>query len=311
LPKRYGQTGTWTDVWGLALTLVEVLCGHAPIDGDHAAMMGSAIDPERRPTPRNEGVAVADDVEKIFAGALAVDPRDRLQDVAAFWNPLCRAVGLPEVVGETSTSLPPPAAPPPSANRVDSRARTALKGDVVAGGAGAGAVPDLLVSPRSPARPPAVAGAAGAVGLPPAASEKRPAPGSRARPPPAASRNAPDAALLGKTFDSFDDDAPGPRIQTDDGFGGGLGAVPSRTRLAPPSAAMVRPQTLAAGRSLNLSGALNLLGIAVLLMAGDFLYAMFTGETLQVGPARMLWVAGPLAALGLVKLLSALLSAGD
>jgi hypothetical protein len=74
---------------------------------------------------------------------------------------------------------------------------------------------------------------------------------------------------------------------------------------------MVRPQTLAAGRSLNLSGALNLLGIAVLLMAGDFLYAMFTGETLQVGPARMLWVAGPLAALGLVKLLSALLSAGD
>src|SRR6185369_10143240 len=39
VPKRFGETGPWTDVWGLALTAVEAVCGHAPIDGDHAAMM--------------------------------------------------------------------------------------------------------------------------------------------------------------------------------------------------------------------------------------------------------------------------------
>src|SRR5206468_2353410 len=108
VPKRYGQTGPWTDVWGLALTVVEAISGHAPIDGDQPAMLGSAIDPSRRPTPRNEGVKVTDEVEAIFTRALAVDPRDRCHDVAAFWNPLCRAAGLPETVGEAARSIPPP-----------------------------------------------------------------------------------------------------------------------------------------------------------------------------------------------------------
>src|SRR5205814_9421755 len=30
VPKRYGQTGPWTDVWGLAITVVEAVSGHAP-----------------------------------------------------------------------------------------------------------------------------------------------------------------------------------------------------------------------------------------------------------------------------------------
>ena len=33
LPKRFGQTGPWTDVWGLSLTLVEACCGKSRVHG--------------------------------------------------------------------------------------------------------------------------------------------------------------------------------------------------------------------------------------------------------------------------------------
>lgn len=94
-PKRYGQSGPWTDVWGLALCAVESMSGKAAIDGDHAAMMGTAVDERRRPTPGAEGVRVSDAVEDVFLQALAVDPRHRYPDVGAFWDALEGALELP------------------------------------------------------------------------------------------------------------------------------------------------------------------------------------------------------------------------
>jgi len=94
VPKRFGQTGPWTDVWGLAISMVEVLAGRTIIDGDHAAMMGTALDPRRRPTPRNEGLEVSDEVESVFVRALSVDPRDRYRDAGVFWNALLAALGM-------------------------------------------------------------------------------------------------------------------------------------------------------------------------------------------------------------------------
>lgn len=87
-PKRYGQTGPWTDVWGLALTLTEALVGRPVIDGDPAAIMGTVLDPARRPTPGNEGVIVSKEVERVFSKALALDPRERYADAGEFWNEL-------------------------------------------------------------------------------------------------------------------------------------------------------------------------------------------------------------------------------
>jgi eukaryotic-like serine/threonine-protein kinase len=95
VPKRYGQTGPWTDVWGLALTLVECLSGRPPIEGDMHAMMGTCLDTSRRPSPRIEGVDVSDAVESVFNQALAVDPRDRFQDIESFWTALEDAEGVP------------------------------------------------------------------------------------------------------------------------------------------------------------------------------------------------------------------------
>lgn len=95
VPKRYGQTGPWTDVWGLALTLVECLTGNPPIDGDMHAMMGTALDKSRRPTPRREGAGLSDEAEEVFERALAVDPRERYETVEAFWTALELSEGVP------------------------------------------------------------------------------------------------------------------------------------------------------------------------------------------------------------------------
>jgi serine/threonine-protein kinase len=92
VPKRFGQTGPWTDVWGMALTAVEVLVGRPILDGDQAAMMGAVLDPSRRPTPRSEGLDVSAEVEAVFRKALAIDPRDRYQDAGAFWDALTAAM---------------------------------------------------------------------------------------------------------------------------------------------------------------------------------------------------------------------------
>lgn len=121
VPKRFGQTGPWTDVWGLALTLVEIIKGDAVIVGDHQAMMGTALDPKVRPTPRSEGVTVSDEVESVFLKALSLDPRFRYQSVEAFWQALQAAVYLSgsgahsydETPSGSRIALPPMSAPTP------------------------------------------------------------------------------------------------------------------------------------------------------------------------------------------------------
>src|SRR5262249_47451272 len=95
VPKRYGQSGPWTDVWGMALTMVECLTGRPPIDGDMHAMMGTALDKARRPTPRNEGAKLSDAAEKVFEKALAVDPRHRYDTIESFWRAIEEAAGVP------------------------------------------------------------------------------------------------------------------------------------------------------------------------------------------------------------------------
>ncbi|MSP24220.1 MAG: serine/threonine protein kinase [Myxococcales bacterium] len=95
VPKRYGQAGPWTDVWGLAITMVECLTGQPPIDGAMHAMMGTALDPKRRPTPKAGGAKLSAAADAVFLRALAVDPLDRYQDIESFWTELELAASLP------------------------------------------------------------------------------------------------------------------------------------------------------------------------------------------------------------------------
>jgi serine/threonine protein kinase/formylglycine-generating enzyme required for sulfatase activity len=92
--KKRGATGPWTDVFALALLVVELVSGERALDGDDATQLYIAsADPAARPTPRHHGVVVHDAAEEVLATALAVDPSDRYPDVGAFWLALRQAAG--------------------------------------------------------------------------------------------------------------------------------------------------------------------------------------------------------------------------
>lgn len=94
-PESFGANGPWTDVYGFALTVCQTLLGAPPIQGDLTAMMGAAINPTWRATPRTKGLKISDAAEQAFARALAVDPKQRTQSIEAFWTQLEAAIGRP------------------------------------------------------------------------------------------------------------------------------------------------------------------------------------------------------------------------
>jgi hypothetical protein len=51
---------------------------------------------------------------------------------------------------------------------------------------------------------------------------------------------------------------------------------------------------------------LRLIGLGILIMLADVGYAIANGEAFRFGPARALWIAGPLVGFGLVRLLLSL-----
>jgi eukaryotic-like serine/threonine-protein kinase len=100
--KKRGATGPWTDVFGLALILVELVSGERALDGDDATQLYiAAADPAARPTLRYRGVSTSDAVETVMQRALAVDPHDRYPDAGSFWGEL-RAALRSGATGESS-----------------------------------------------------------------------------------------------------------------------------------------------------------------------------------------------------------------
>jgi len=85
--RTHGATGPWTDVFALALIMVELLRGGVPaLQGDDYIQLAVASrDPTVRPTPRAFGVEISDDVEMVFRRALAVSPRERYKTAGQFW----------------------------------------------------------------------------------------------------------------------------------------------------------------------------------------------------------------------------------
>ena len=92
LAPSLGPTGPWTDVYAFAILSVELLLGRHPTTARQmAAVVAQTTDPLRRPTPRNHGVSVSNEVEQVFARALAVKPSDRHGSAGEFWREMIDA----------------------------------------------------------------------------------------------------------------------------------------------------------------------------------------------------------------------------
>lgn len=279
LPKHFGQTGTWTDVWGFALTLVELVTAKTPLEGDAHAVMGAAIDERLRPTPRSLGLHTSDAVEAIFQRALAVDPKQRYHDIGTFWNHLETEVGVSStrILGTPKLSVPP-----------DHRVQRAPAGEA----------PTLIDRSHSAdlAIPDLDAGLAIA----------REATGrvEAARPPRLAS------------LDEFAEMQPGSKAADIPNIGGfrmdvgpiaeaiELGEVASESRpraVVAHTVALVQPRRTSLLREFG--GPLKVLVLAAFIMALDWGYTALTGASFQLGPARAFWLAAPLAVLGVTMLL--------
>jgi len=98
--QRYGATGPWTDVFALALVLVELVAGRRALSGDDVdELYRQAADTARRPTLRTLGVESSDEVERVLQQALEVEPRRRHRRAGDFWDAL---------VAATRAAPPPP-----------------------------------------------------------------------------------------------------------------------------------------------------------------------------------------------------------
>ena len=154
--RTHGATGPWTDVFALALILVEVLGGVRALDGDDLLQLALASrDPLARPTPRVLGLDVPDAVELVFRKALAVAPADRYKTAGAFWGELERAA--------LEADRPPPSIPlPDAATRLAARSSSP---DAPPIDVGAATRPTSAVASTPTAPPTASSGRGVALGL--------------------------------------------------------------------------------------------------------------------------------------------------
>ena len=292
-PQQFGETGPWTDVWGLGLTLAETLTGRPVVVGDHLAVRAQILDAKRRPTPRSNGVIVSDRVEQVFARALAVDPRERYQDAGQFWKGLVDASGrAPEPSRASGPEIPDlvPLERKPSHPEIQA-ARGPVSFDFDDGDAAGGAALDLDLpsdEPRarrslSPVGVPSVV--AGLLPLAEAPTLSVDAPTSVPRPPPAPRAGVSLAPVTPR-------DTPRSEAMPPQANEAGGGSSPP-TRSSAPSLSEEKPL------SQRLVPGLALAGSSIVVTLLDRVYAAVVGEVFTLGPLHTSWIAAALLVGGL------------
>jgi hypothetical protein len=77
------------------------------------------------------------------------------------------------------------------------------------------------------------------------------------------------------------------------------------------SMASLRPVRRPSQVTSRLGQPIRLILFAVLLMIADFIYKTMTGDAIAYGPVRVFWVAGPMAGIGVLWLVFALIGGDD
>jgi serine/threonine protein kinase len=113
---RLGAVGPWTDVYALALVLLEALTDRSVVEGEHLGEFAmKALDEVNRPSPRALGLAVGDAVEEVFARAAALRPAERPRDAGELWGMLKHAMRADAASGQPVHAVRRPSEPPPPA----------------------------------------------------------------------------------------------------------------------------------------------------------------------------------------------------
>ncbi|WP_437765915.1 bifunctional serine/threonine-protein kinase/formylglycine-generating enzyme family protein [Sorangium sp. So ce764] len=148
---RFGATGPWTDVFALALVLIEVASGNRALLGsDVTQLYIAATDPAFRPSLGGAGVSAPDAVEAVVRRALAIDPRERYRTAGELWGALeaAMAAAAPAGAGALAAGNPPAGAAP------DAAAPGAAGAERVAAGFPAGELPTSAGAPPTSAGTP-------------------------------------------------------------------------------------------------------------------------------------------------------------
>ncbi|XXY48374.1 adenylate/guanylate cyclase domain-containing protein [Sorangium sp. So ce269] len=116
---RFGATGPWTDVYAMALILIEVASGHPALSGsDVIQLFVSSSDEALRPSLRARGVSASVDVEAVLGRALAIQPSQRFHNLGEMWSAL-EAAQRASVVVVARDTLRAPAFSPGAADDDD------------------------------------------------------------------------------------------------------------------------------------------------------------------------------------------------
>jgi serine/threonine protein kinase len=108
-----GKIGAWTDVYALALIILEAMRDRTVNEGEHIGEFAlKALDGDNRPTPRSLGLAVGDEVEDLMAGAVALSPKERPQDAGELWGRMKHALRKDAESGKPAHSNRPPSVVP-------------------------------------------------------------------------------------------------------------------------------------------------------------------------------------------------------
>lgn len=163
--RSIGATGPWTDVFAIALVMLEMMTHRPPLEGEELAQLAFATtNPTERPTPQSRGVEVTDAVEAVFQKAVAIKPTDRYATAGDFWNDLRQAMGMG---GMPKSRLP--SANTMAAGVANAATAVTTAPVVAASGAGFSTNPTILApntppSSPAPATPPS-AGSSSKLGL--------------------------------------------------------------------------------------------------------------------------------------------------
>ncbi|WP_437941293.1 protein kinase domain-containing protein [Sorangium sp. So ce341] len=116
---RFGATGPWTDVYAMALILIEVASGQPALSGgDVIQLFVASSDESIRPSFRARGVSASPDVEAVLGRALAINPSQRFRNLGEMWSAL-EAAQRSSVVVVARDTLRAPAFGPGGADAAD------------------------------------------------------------------------------------------------------------------------------------------------------------------------------------------------